>query len=159
MNVVVKHPTANLLYASGYFRTLSGTNRYGMGTVSSRSGALASPAFASSARPTLGLAMNDDGTRLYGALASSSNSVSAWRTSDAARPWTHRTDRDSQAVTHHAGKVYFGFHDGFQGDTSLRLLAADANTGALDPSFRPTFDLFWGVFSVAASDQGLIAGW
>ena len=37
---------------------------------------------------------------------------------------------DVQAVRFAANNVYFGFHDGFGGNTTLRLLAADAVSGA-----------------------------
>jgi hypothetical protein len=60
-------------------------------------------------------------------------------------------------VVHHRATVYFGFHESFGGDTGLRLLAADATTGALDPAFRPTWDRYWGVFALSASDDTVAA--
>ncbi len=61
-------------------------------------------------------------------------------------------------MAYHAGNVFFGFHEGFAGDTSVRLLAADASTGRLEPDFRPTVNSFWGVWALAATARGVVAG-
>lgn len=111
-----------------------------------------------SVRPTLGLDLSDDGTRLYGAGGNSSNTMAAWSTGTGTRVWRVSADGDIQAVDYFDGVVYFGFHDGYQNNGTTKLLAADALTGAVDPDFRPRFNQFWGVFAISASSGGLVAG-
>ena len=63
-----------------------------------------------------------------------------------------------QAVDYFDGETYIGFHDGFQGDTTTKLLAVNASSGAIDPNFRPTFNQFWGIRSISAGPWGLVIG-
>lgn len=146
------------LYVSGLFTQLGNQARNGVGAVRAATGAVTGPAFASSAHPTLGLALSDDGTRLYGAGGSATNTMAAWNTTSGVRVWRVVTDGDIQAVAYFQGEVYFGFHDGYQGNGTTKLLAADAVTGRVDPGFRPVFNMFWGVFAISVSNQGLVAG-
>ncbi|WP_148571540.1 PKD domain-containing protein [Nocardioides caldifontis] len=145
------------LYLAGNFATVGGVSRNGMARVDAATGALASTVFASAARPTLDLELAPDGSRLF-AAGGGTNAAGSWNTATGARQWRQTANGDIQAVELHDGTVYFGFHDGFQGDTTIKLLAADATTGALDPGFRPTFDQFWGVWALDASDAGLVVG-
>ena len=128
-----------------------------MGAISSTSGASQPIVFGSAARPTLGLDINDDGTMLFGAGGSGSNAAAAWSTTTGTRVWRQVTDGDLQAVDYYSGTVYFGFHDGYQGDQSIKMLAANATNGQLQPFF-PRFDGFWGVFAITAGPGGVIAG-
>lgn len=155
---VVKHPTQDILFASGNFSVLAGVARTGVGALSSVTGAGVGPAFQSSVRPTLDLALNHDGSMLYGALGAGSNSATAWDSSSGSRRWRQTTMGDVQAIDHFGGIVYFGFHDGYQNDTRLKLLAADAVSGVLADEFRPTFNNFWGIFAVDATERGVVAG-
>lgn len=155
---VAKNPTSDVLYLSGRFSQLNGASRNGVGAVSSTTGKTTSTVFASSARPTLGLETNEDGTRLFGAGGSGGNALAAWNTTTGVRVWRQVADGDIQAVDHHRGMVYFGFHDGYQGDTRYKFLAASADTGLVDPGFRPRFDSYWGVFAVHATDAGVVIG-
>lgn len=155
---IVKNPTSDTVYVSGLFGQAGGLNRSGVAALDGRTGAVRPTVFASSARPTLGLDINDAGTRLFGAGGAYPNVMSAWSTTSGVRVWNHVVDGDVQAATHYRGKVYFGFHDAYRGDTRIKVLAADEATGALDPLFRPRFNAFWGVFAIAASDQGVVVG-
>ncbi|WP_156409803.1 MULTISPECIES: CBM96 family carbohydrate-binding protein [unclassified Nocardioides] len=155
---ITKAPSSPVVYVSGPFGQLNGVNRNGVGGLNAVTGATTGPSFGSSARPTLGLTVNEDGTMLYGAGGSGLNAVSAWNSSTGVRVWTHRAMGDIQAIEHYDGTVYFGFHEGFQGNTGLRILAADDLTGALDPDFRPTFNLFWGVDAIDVTADGVVVG-
>lgn len=155
---IVKNPVSDTVYVSGNFGQVGGVNRAGVAALDATSGAVRSTVFASSDRPTLGLDVNDAGTRLFGAGGSRANTMSAWSTTTGARVWRHVVMGDVQAVTHHGGKVYFGFHDGHEDDTRIKVLAADEATGELDPLFRPRFNSFWGVFAVSATDAGVVVG-
>ena len=64
----------------------------------------------------------------------------------------------AQAVKYYDGMVYFGFHDGYQGNTNLKLLAVNATTGVVDSSFRPAIDSFSGKWAIEASSGGLVIG-
>jgi hypothetical protein len=55
------------------------------------------------------------------------------------------------------GNVYFGFHDGYQGINNLRLMAADATTGTVEPNFRPTANGLKGVVGLATDGSHLVA--
>ncbi|KQY55586.1 MULTISPECIES: DNRLRE domain-containing protein [unclassified Nocardioides] len=153
---IVKTPTSSVVYVSGLFTQLNGVNRNGVGALSATNGSTTGPSFGSSARPTLGLAINPDGTRLYGAGAN--NTAAAWSTTTGTRVWRVVTMGDIQAIVYYQGTVYFGFHDGYQTDQGIKLLAADAVTGALDPDFRPRFNRFMGVMALDISPLGLVAG-
>ncbi|WP_134767277.1 hypothetical protein [Nocardioides sp. 1609] len=155
---VVRNPVSGVVYAAGQFSAVNGVGRNGVAAVSSTTGAVNGVAFASSARPTLGLAVNASGTRLFGAGGTGENAVSAWSTATGTRAWRQVAMGDIQAIEEHDGTVFFGFHDGFQGDATLKLLAADEATGAVDPTFRARFNSFWGVFAIGVSDDVLVAG-
>lgn len=151
-------PTSATLYVVGTFTTLGGGLRRGVGAVSTTSGAVTGPSYAFSVSPTLDVDVNDDGTMIYVAAAEFANSVVAYDAATGRRVFRQTAMGDVQAVDYFNGVVYFGFHEGFGGDTALRLLAADARTGALDPDFRPTFNMFWGVWSITAVAGGLVVG-
>ena len=155
---VVKNPSSRDLYVSGLFSEVNGASRSGVAAVSSRRGNTREVVFRSSARPTFGLAVNASGSRLFTAGGTRENAVAAWRTTTGARIWRQVAMGDVQAIEYYRGSVYFGFHDGFAGDSSLKVLAADAATGALDPQFRPSFDRFWGVFAIDVTDDALAVG-
>ena len=106
--------------------------------------------------PIYGLDVSPDGTVVYG--AQKSNQLTAWNVSTGLRRWRVLTDGNAQAVKYYDDTVYFGFHDGYQGDTTLKLLAVDPATGAVDPDFRPAINSFYGVFAIDASAGGLVIG-
>ena len=61
--------------------TLNGNSRNGVGGLNANTGATSGPSFGNAASPTLGLAVNDDGSLLFGAGGTWRNAVSAWNTS------------------------------------------------------------------------------
>jgi len=155
---LAKNPVSGVLFAAGRFSSLSGASRSGVGAVLTSTGAATGPAYASSARPTLALDVSDDGTRLFGAGGTLANELSAWNPTTGTRVWRVVTMGDNQAVKYYGGYVYVGFHDGYQNDTSLKLLAVNWTNGAVDPDFRPRFDRFWGVYAIDATSAGLVVG-
>lgn len=155
---MAKNPATSAVYVSGPFSAVNGVARNGVAALSSATGATTAPVFSSSARPTLGLAVNDTGTRLFTAGGTGENAAAAWNTSTGARLWRQFAMGDIQAIEYHDGTVYFGFHDGYHDDTTLKVLAADEATGAVDPDFRPHFNRFWGVFAIGVSDDVVVVG-
>ncbi len=149
---------SSTVFVSGPFSRLNGVRRNGVGAVRARTGATTGRAFAHAARPTLGLAVNSDGSRLYGAGGTNTNTAAAWNTRTGARLWGVRVMGDVQAIEYYRGRVYFGFHDGYKGNRKIKLLSASASTGAVDPHFRPQFNGFWGVLAIDVSARGVVAG-
>jgi hypothetical protein len=150
-------PTSDEVYTSGAFTLVNGMPRSGVAALNGSTGATDATVFGS-ATTTVGLDISPDGALLYGAVAASGNAAMAWNTISGARVWRARADGDVQVVRYFNGTVYFGFHDGFAADTTVKLLAADARTGALDPDFRPVIGSFWGVFAIAATVDGVVIG-
>ncbi len=144
------------LFVSGTFTLLNGVSRLGVGGVNATTGAISGPAFASASVPIYGLDVNPEGTMLFG--AQQSNQLTAWTVATGSRKWRVEVDGNAQAVKYFAGTVYFGFHDGYQGDTTLKLLAVDPTTGAVDPGFKPAINSFNGVWAIDASADGLVVG-
>ena len=152
------NPAGSVVYIAGDFTGVGPVGRDGLAALNGVTGAPIAPVFGNTYRPSLGLDMNEDGSRLFVAAGALGNQVQAYNPTTGVRLWRQRADGDVQAVAYHAGTVYFGFHESFETDTRLRMLAADATTGAIDPTFRPVFDLFWGVRAISATDAGLAAG-
>lgn len=152
------NPAGTVVYLGGDFSAINEQAHNGLAAVSGTTGEPFGLVFANTYIPTLGLDMNEDGTRLFAAVGGQGNQVAAYNPTSGARTWWRRADGDVQAVAYHNGTVYWGFHEGFEADTTLRMLASDAVTGEIDSGMRPTFDRFWGVWSLSASDEGLAVG-
>lgn len=153
---------ADTLYVGGAFTSLGGVARTGVGALSATTGAVVGPVFTFTSTPVFGLEVSPDGSVLYG--GQQSNQLTAWTTTTGERRWKVGVDGNAQAVKYYDGVVYFGFHDGYEGDTTLKLLAVDPTTGAVDPTFRPAINSFYGVWSIdaapptATSLGGLVIG-
>ena len=75
-----------------------------------------------------------------------------------ARLWRNESDGDVQAIEYTNGEIYFGFHEGYNGNPLRHLLAADAATGVTDPNFQPDLNSFWGVWSIDESGGTIAVG-
>jgi hypothetical protein len=153
-------PNGSVVYLGGTFARVAGADRRHVAGVNGSTGAVTSATFQHT-YPTLSLALDAGGTRLFAGVAGKSGAgdeLTAWNASTGQRVWRQPADGDVQAVAYHRGTVYFGFHEGFGGNRSLRLLAADASSGAIDNRFRPAFDRFWGVYAIAVNDEVLVTG-
>ncbi len=151
-------PDGSRVFAGGVFTTIDGQAR-GFVAGLDPSGELAGPAFDNTGDYNVqALDTNETGTRLFAAIGGSGNQAAAFNVSNGAKLWRQRADGDVQAVTYSGGNVYFGFHEGFGGDTNVRVLAADAVTGQLETAFRPPVNSFWGVRSLDSSARGLLVG-
>ncbi|MDN5896955.1 MAG: hypothetical protein L0H93_23395, partial [Nocardioides sp.] len=158
---LAKAPGQPRLYIGGRFDSVGGQGRVGVAGLDATTGALVGPGFIASARPTLGLEVNADGSRLYGAGGSrgpTGNTASAWNTSSGARIWHQRAMGDIQAIEFFEGVVYFGFHAGYKGDTAIKVVRVSAADGEVQSAFRPRFDRFWGVLAIDASRRGVVVG-
>ena len=158
VDALALNPGGTRLAVGGQFTTLSGTARSGMGLVDPTTGNAVGPAFASTVRPMLTLSWSADGSALFGGSGNSDNLAARWSPSTGARGWHFSVGGDVQAIDFYDGDVYVGFHDNYQGNTATKLLGVDASSGAISPSFRPTFNQFFGVRSICAGPWGLVIG-
>lgn len=158
VQAVAVAPGGDRVYVGGDFATVNGAARPYLAALTSQGQPVAVPFSIASGYVVLGLDMNDDGSWLFAAVGGTGNQVAAYNTTNGARLWRQRADGDVQAVTYWGGNVYFGFHEGFNGNANVRLLAADADTGDLEPAFQPSVDSFWGIRALDANAHGLLAG-
>ena len=158
VNALALSPDGSRLAVGGDFTQISGQSREGMGLVDPGTGASTDNAFTGSVQPMLSLAYSSDGSRLYGGSGDVNNLAASWNPANGGRGWHIRVGGDVQAIGYADGVVYVGFHDNFEGNPHTKLLAVDADSGAISASFRPSFDHYMGIRSISASDQGLIVG-
>jgi hypothetical protein len=146
------------LIVGGDFTAISGVNRSYVTALSSADASVVGGDFTASAPgKAFAVDVSADGRTVYAGLGGVANRVIAWNAETGVRLWRHIAMGDVQAIRLVEGKVYFGFHEGFANDTTVHLLAVNAETGLLDP-FRPTMDSFWGVWAIDGSPNGVVAG-
>ncbi|MCU1453579.1 MAG: metallophosphoesterase [Acidimicrobiales bacterium] len=158
VNGIRADATGSRVYLGGNFATVGGQPHVGLAAVDGSTGAVLGITFTHTYPAVFGVDLEPSGQRVFAAVGGSGNQAAAFDTVTGARIWSQRADGDTQAISYANGTLYFGFHEGFGGDTTVRLLAADAVTGAIDPAFRPTFDRFWGIRALAATPAGLLGG-
>ena len=102
-----------------------------------------------------------DGT-IYVAAGGKMNSAIAINPDTGRQRWRQRAEGDVQAVKVSNGYVFFGFHDGFTingvRSYTLRILAANPDTGELDPGFVPESCCYPGVLTIDADGTFLAVG-
>ena len=124
--------SGNRVYLAGQFTALGGQARRGVGAVARATGVLRGPAYAASVHPSFGVEVSADGSRLLVAAGEYANALVAWDATSGAQLFRHTAMGDVQALDVQGDHVYFGFHEGFGGDTNLKVLAARVSTGELD---------------------------
>lgn len=151
-------PTATAVYAAGQFTTANSVTRPGMVALDTRTGATLPITFSGAVNPSFGVDVSEDGSMVFAAGGTGANRASGWRTSDGSAAWHRSTDGDIQAIDYFDGRTYFGFHDGYQADQTLKVQAVSAYTGVLDTEWTPRFDSFWGVFAISVTERGMVLG-
>jgi len=146
------------LYAGGSFTSIGGTSRDQLAGLDPATGNAKGVAFAKPGSLVHEVDVHSDGSMVFAAVGGTENRVHAWSTASGSKRWNRRAMGDVQAVGYEDGRVYFGFHEGYGGSTSVRMLAANASNGSLDNSFRPSINSFYGVWAIDAAPGGLIAG-
>jgi hypothetical protein len=142
------------IFFGGNFTSVTGMPRSFLAAVNAIDGAL-NPAVYDGINGTV-LDLSVAGNQLFAAADAGFNSVAAWNVGGGAMTWRQRANGDVQAVTYARGNAYFGFHDGFNGDTTLRLLAADAGNGTITP-FAPQSAGSVGVLGLSSDGPYLAA--
>lgn len=157
VHAIAVAPGGDRVYVGGNFRAIGGVSRSYLAALGA-DGALLPTTFQHLSASILDLDVAPDGATVFAAQGGYGNQATAYDATTGRRLWLQRADGDVQAVRYASGTVYFGFHESFGGDTTVRLLAADARSGALDPAFRPAVDGYWGVWDIAASRDALAVG-
>ena len=146
------------VYLGGLFKKLGGTARNHLSRVDPATGQPIGPAsFKGLTGRILDISLSPDGSRVLGASDDGQNTCFSWTASSGAKNWGVKIDGDCQDMVSLNGNVYFGFHDGYQGINNLRLMAADATTGAVEPNFQPTANGLKGVLGLATDGSHLVA--
>ncbi len=154
--IVVSGATGRL-FAGGFFTSIGSADRSYISEIDPQTGDAVGPPLQLADAPLLDIDASPDGSLVFGAIAGLQNRAQAWNTLDGTRRWFHKAMGDTQAVGYYDGVLYFGFHEGFGGDTTVRLLAADVLTGELQ-DFRPTVNSFFGVWAIDATSTALAVG-
>lgn len=154
---VVPSPITSDLYLGGSFFKVGGQDHHAVAAVDGATGAVRSTLFRLTAT-TRGLDISPDGRLLYGATGGELNTAAAWSTRTGVRMFGVEADGPMRVVRYHAGTLYAGFSKGADGDTRVKLLAADAFNGTVDTGFQPRMPGFWGVQAIAATDAGVVLG-
>jgi hypothetical protein len=150
---VAINPSGTRLYVGGNFTVVGGIPRSFLAEVNPATGALQGPAFAQLSALVLDLSVTD--SQVFAGVDGGMNSAAAWNPTTGQRQWRLQTNGDVQAVEYSNGNVYFGFHDGFNGNTTLRVLAADAASGTLETAFQPVSGGGVGVWGIEADGDYL----
>lgn len=146
------------VYAAGDFTSVGGSSRRYLARLNP-GGQVVSPSFSGADAPVFAVSLRADGSRLAVAYAGFSNQGAYYNTSNGARLWSNRCDGDAQAISVIEDSVFVGFHEGCNGDTSVRVMSYNATNGSRDSNFRPTFDKFYGAWAAHGNSSVLaIAG-
>jgi len=138
------------IYFSGNFTSVNGEDRSYVVGVDDTTGAVTTGQFENLAYPAQALDVDPAGDYLMAGLGGLGNRLTVWDTATELEGWRVNVGGNVQAVKYHDGNVYFGFHDGYQGNPFLKLLAADIATGSVE-AWRPAIPSFWGVWAIDAS--------
>ena len=157
VRTVVVSRAAGRVFIGGSFTYLDGAPRAHVSEVDPTTGAAVGLGYELAEAPLIELDVTGDGSIVFGAVAGLENRAQAWSTFSGKRLWYQRAMGDVQAIAFHDRVVYFGFHEGFEDDLTVRLLAIDVWTGEL-VDFSPPINSFYGVWAIAASPAGLAIG-
>ena len=168
---VASSPDGATVYLGGRFSSVNHQSVLNLAAVQASDGSLLSQRFADVQAPDpatttsdiLDLDLSPDGATVFVGIGGKHfNVVGAWDAVAGTRHWWHgfdptdHLDGDVQAVVYDAGKIYFGFHGGYNGNNTRRLMVADAVSGVLDTGFQPNMNGIVGVADLGA-DAGVLA--
>ncbi|MGL5809441.1 MAG: hypothetical protein ACRCYQ_05820 [Nocardioides sp.] len=146
------------LWVGGQFTSIGGSSRRYVAAVNTTTGTAEGPNLNSTATGrAFAVDVTPDGTTVFAALGDGANRAVAWNASSGSRRWRQVAMGDVQAVRYVDGNLFFGFHEGFNDDLTVRMLAADALTGTLE-DFSPSINSFYGVWAIDATSEAIVAG-
>jgi hypothetical protein len=161
VNTVAINPAGTKLYLGGVFQSVGGAGHPWLTEVDPTTGKVQGPAFAPVQEYVRDVTVGPDGL-VYAAVGGKQNSAFALDPATGRQRWRQHANGDVQAVKYSNGYLFFGFHDGFTingvRSYTLRILAANPQTGALDPGFMPESGAYPGVLTIDADGTYLVAG-
>ncbi|MEZ5381816.1 MAG: hypothetical protein R2754_08485 [Microthrixaceae bacterium] len=144
--------------AAGQFTTIAGTDRRYV-TGLNADGLATGPSYEDAVDYSVWQVAHDPLTdNVFVAVGGYGNQLAALDHQTGEKLWRHRVDGDVQTVAVDDGTAYFGFHEGYQGDPELKLMAADTTTGDLEGAWRLNVTGWMGGFAVAANGNTLAVG-
>jgi 3-phytase len=174
--------SGNIVYLGGRLKNVNGQPVLNLAAVSATDGSLLPPRFngveapdpATTTSDVLDLDVSPDGNTLFVGIGGQHfNVVGAWPAAGGVRNWWHgfdlgpnppkdHLDGDVQGIVYNEddGQLYFGFHGGYNGDNTKRLMAVDAVSGDPGPivgGFQPPMNGTVGVADVATDGEFLAA--
>jgi hypothetical protein len=141
------------VFYGGKFTTIGGAGHPGISEVNPATGEALGPEFKNFGGIVLDLALPPGVTQVF--ASTQTNFAIAFNSATGARQWRWAANGDMQAIEYLNGNVYFGFHDGFQGNTTYRIIGADAATGNLE-GFAPIANGLKGVLGIATNGSKLV---
>ena len=157
-NTVASNRDHSKLYVGGVFLKLGTTSRPFLAEVDPVTGHAQGPSFSSIPADVRDVTVRDDGSAVYAAVGGKYNSAVELDPTTGHQGWRVHVDGDTQAIASSNGYVYMGFHDGYQGNNTLRLLAVDPDNGQVDQSFMPVSGGYPGVLTLDANGKYLVSG-
>ena len=161
VNTVAINPAGTKLYLAGIFQHIGSASRPWIAEVNPTTGAAQGPVFTTVQDYVRDVTVGPDGL-VYAAVGGKQNSAYAFDPTTGKQKWRQHANGDVQAVKYSNGYVFFGFHDGFTingvRSYTLRILAANPQTGALNPGFMPESGAYPGVLTIDADGTYLAVG-
>ena len=161
VNTVAMNPAGTKLYLAGVFQSVGGSGHPWLTEVNPTTGKVQGPIFTTVQEYVRDVTVGPDGL-VYAAVGGKKNSAFAFDPTTGKQRWRQRANGDVQAVKYSNGYVFFGFHDGFTingvRSYTLRILAANPQTGALNPGFMPESGAYPGVLTIDADGTYLAVG-
>ncbi len=150
-------PDNSKIYLAGNFTAIGAVTRNYVAEISTATGQTTSLA-TDETDQVLAIDIATDGSKLFAGVGGAGNGADGISTSTGARLWRHHTDGDVQAVRAFGTNAYFGFHDGYQANQTIKILGVDQASGAIDATWNLSVVGFWGLFAIDASPDRLAIG-
>jgi hypothetical protein len=164
INSLKVSPDGQYVFIGGSFATVGGAGHDKLARTSAAVGAPSPVSFGQNGgvrgrvqAVVLSLAVDSDNVSAFAGLGpteprgSNGGNKAVSYAPDGTERWRVTFDGDGQAVLPIGGVLYVGFHDGYRGDRTLKLLGLNPSTGTLT-SFKPT--IIGGVLGVRALAAG-----
>ena len=160
VNTVAINAAGTKLYLAGIFQHIGSASRPWIAEVDPTTGNAQGPVFTAVQDYVRDITVGPDGL-VYAAVGGKMNSAFAFDPTTGKQKWRQKANGDVQAVKYSNGYLFFGFHDGFTingvRSYTLRILAANPQTGALASGFMPESGAYPGVLTIDADGTYLAA--
>lgn len=169
INALKVSPDGQSVFIGGKFDTVGGQTHDDLAKTSASTGAVSSVQYGDNGgvpghmdARVLSIAVDPDNTTIYvsagptepqGSGLNGGNKLYRFA-ADGTPTWHQTFNGDNQAVVLTSGKLYSGFHGGFNNNVTLRVVGFTTNGGALAPPFAPASGGVIGVRGLALGSGG-----